>query len=131
MACLRFKTKTAEEWTEANPTLRLGVMGLEVDDETDEIGLGKLGDGVTAWNDLAYFNPAVDVALVVTHFGAPDDITVPSSEAVTEYAHPLVTPATHIDDPTGAVTDQDDEARAAIGTILDALEAAGIVEPAA
>lgn len=51
--------------------------------------------------------------------------------AMEAYAHPLVTPATHIDDPTGAATDQDDEARAAIADILDALEAAGIVEPAA
>lgn len=33
----------------------------------------------------------------------------------------------HIADPVGAATDQDDEARAAIADILDALEAAGIL----
>lgn len=32
----------------------------------------------------------------------------------------------HIDDPTGAATDQDDEARAAIASIIDALETFGI-----
>lgn len=36
------------------------------------------------------------------------------------------TPVTHIADPSGAVTDQDDEARAAIALIIDALEAFGI-----
>lgn len=36
------------------------------------------------------------------------------------------TAAAHIADPAGAVTDQDDEARAAIGSIIDALEAFGI-----
>ena len=40
------------------------------------------------------------------------------------------TAAAHIADPAGAVTDQDDEARTAIGAILDALEAFGIVEAA-
>lgn len=36
------------------------------------------------------------------------------------------TQAAHIADPSGAVTDQDDEARTAIAAILDALEAFGI-----
>lgn len=36
----------------------------------------------------------------------------------------------HIADPAGAATDQDDEARAAIASILDALEEFGIVLPA-
>jgi hypothetical protein len=40
------------------------------------------------------------------------------------------TAAANIPDPTGAVTDTDDEARAAIVLILNALEAFGIVLPA-
>lgn len=40
------------------------------------------------------------------------------------------TEAAHIADPAGAVTNQDDEARAAIAAILNALEAFGIVAPA-
>lgn len=38
------------------------------------------------------------------------------------------TPASHIGDPAGAAVDQDDEARAAIVSILNALEAFGIAE---
>lgn len=41
-----------------------------------------------------------------------------------------LTAATHIDDPTGAATDTDDEARAAIVLILNALESAKIVAAA-
>lgn len=55
---LRLRRGTAEQWTEANPVLRLGEQGYE----TDTVQLVgnicyhqfKIGDGTTAWNDLPY-----------------------------------------------------------------------------
>ena len=41
---------TAADWTSNNPILTLGEFGYETD--TDDL---KIGDGVTAWNDLSYF----------------------------------------------------------------------------
>ena len=46
---LQNRRDTASAWTSANPTLAAGEMGLETD--TSKF---KLGDGVTAWNSLAY-----------------------------------------------------------------------------
>lgn len=46
------KRKTAAEWESENPILRDGEFGL-VTDGTDGEWL-KVGDGVTAWNSLAY-----------------------------------------------------------------------------
>lgn len=52
--------------------------------------------------------------------------------ALTVASHPVASgvQAAHINDPSGSVTDQDDEARAAIVSILNALEAFGIVAAA-
>lgn len=41
----------AAQWQQYNPVLLAGEAGVEVD-----TGLFKIGDGVTAWNDLAYAN---------------------------------------------------------------------------
>lgn len=46
---LRSDAFTAAEWTANNPILQLGELGSEKD--TNKI---KVGDGVTAWNDLPY-----------------------------------------------------------------------------
>lgn len=46
---LQNRRDIASAWTSANPTLAAGEMGLETD--TSKF---KLGDGVTAWNSLAY-----------------------------------------------------------------------------
>lgn len=43
---------TAAQWVTANPILLQGEPGWEID--TD---LMKIGDGVTAWNNLGYFSP--------------------------------------------------------------------------
>lgn len=45
-------------WTKNNPTLSLGEPGFEVD--TYKL---KIGDGATAWNDLAYFGGDFTVSL--------------------------------------------------------------------
>ncbi len=47
---IQIRRGTAAQWTAANPVLAQGEMGLETD-----TGKVKFGDGVTAWNSLAYF----------------------------------------------------------------------------
>jgi len=49
---LTLRRDTAANWTSANPTLAQGEPGFE----TDTLNL-KVGDGATAWNDLAYYTP--------------------------------------------------------------------------
>jgi len=46
---LQNRRDVASAWTSANPTLAAGEMGLETDTSK-----WKMGDGVTAWNSLAY-----------------------------------------------------------------------------
>lgn len=46
---VQFRRGLAANWTSANPTLAQGEMGIELD--TD---LFKIGDGLTAWNDLGH-----------------------------------------------------------------------------
>lgn len=48
---IQLRNDTAANWTAANPVLAAGEFGTEND--TD---LFKKGDGITAWNDLAYAN---------------------------------------------------------------------------
>ena len=68
-ALIRLRRGTAEEWTAANPTLKLGEPGFE----TDTFKL-KIGDGKAAWSVLPYI---VNEALI--------------QQAVTEYlnTHPI------------------------------------------
>ena len=46
---LQVRRGTAVEWTAANPILMVGELGVEQDG-----GQWKLGDGLLAWNSLAY-----------------------------------------------------------------------------
>ena len=46
---IQLRRGLASEWTVANPTLYTGEPGIETD-----TGKFKIGDGVTAWNDLRY-----------------------------------------------------------------------------
>jgi hypothetical protein len=48
---VRWKRGTAADWASANPVLRLAEPGWETD-----TGKFKVGDGITAWNDLDYVN---------------------------------------------------------------------------
>lgn len=47
---IQLRRDTAANWTSANPTLAQGEIGIE----TDTLKL-KIGDGVTAWSSLAYY----------------------------------------------------------------------------
>jgi hypothetical protein len=46
---IQLRRGIAAEWTSANPTLAAGEFGFETD-----TGKAKIGNGVTAWNSLAY-----------------------------------------------------------------------------
>lgn len=46
---IQIRRGTAAQWTSANPTLAAGEWGFETDTKK-----GKIGDGTTAWNSLAY-----------------------------------------------------------------------------
>jgi hypothetical protein len=46
---IQLRNDTAANWISANPILAQGEMGIETDTRKF-----KIGDGVTAWNSLAY-----------------------------------------------------------------------------
>jgi hypothetical protein len=46
----------AADWTTQNPTLEQFEIGQEFDNGV--YGKSKLGDGLTAWNDLDYWSPS-------------------------------------------------------------------------
>ena len=52
-ATVQLRRDTAANWTANNPTLLAGEVGFETDTKR-----AKLGDGVTAWNSLAYIDPS-------------------------------------------------------------------------
>ena len=54
MATILLRRDTAANWQSVNPVLAQGELGVETD-----TGKAKLGDGTTAWNDLAYFKDVV------------------------------------------------------------------------
>lgn len=49
---IKFRRATAARWTAENPILDEGEPGIEIN-----TGRLKVGDGVTRWQDLKYFNP--------------------------------------------------------------------------
>ena len=60
-----FRHGTAAEWATVNPTLEAFEPGFEAD-----TGRMKIGDGVTAWNDLAgWISPDVQAALAAVQSG--------------------------------------------------------------
>ena len=65
MAVIQFKRGTAEALARVNPILAVGEPGFV----TDENRL-KIGDGVTAWNDLPYIGED-EVVNAQTHYDFP------------------------------------------------------------
>jgi hypothetical protein len=65
MATLQLKRGTAARWSELNLVLAAGEPGFV----TDENRL-KIGDGITAWNDLPYIGEN-DVINAQTHYDFP------------------------------------------------------------
>lgn len=64
----KFKRGTAARWAEVNPILAQGEPGFVYD--TNSL---KIGDGITAWNDLPY---VVGKSEVVNYFTAEDFPTI-------------------------------------------------------
>jgi hypothetical protein len=64
---IQFKRGTAERWEELNPVLEVGEPGLVIGG--DKLKL-KIGDGVTAWNDLDYYGED-NVVNAQTHYEFP------------------------------------------------------------
>ena len=52
---IQLRRDSATNWTNVNPTLAHGEVGIETD--TNMI---KIGDGSTSWTSLQYFSPDVD-----------------------------------------------------------------------
>ena len=61
---IQIRRGTASQWTSANPTLASGEWGFETDTKK-----GKIGDGVTAWNSLAYVLGVGDIEGVTAGSG--------------------------------------------------------------
>lgn len=49
--------QTAADWSAANPVLSQFEIGIEVDPATGAYTKAKIGNGVTPWNSLQYFDP--------------------------------------------------------------------------
>ena len=61
---IQIRRGTASQWTSANPTLASGEWGFETDTKK-----GKIGDGSTAWNSLAYVLGVGDIEGVTAGSG--------------------------------------------------------------
>ena len=61
---IQIRRGTAAQWTSANPTLASGEWGFETDTKK-----GKIGDGATAWNSLAYVLGVGDIEGVTAGTG--------------------------------------------------------------
>jgi len=100
-------------------------------DNPDASGQAAVSQSIVVKND------ANEVVLTLRDDGdgnvslsLPGTLTITGDLSVSG-ASQIFTASSHIADPTGAATDQDDEARAAIASILDLLEEQGLMEPAA
>ena len=62
---IKFKRGTAARWNELNPVLVAGEPGFVTDENRF-----KIGDGVTAWNDLPYIDEG-EVFNANTHYDFP------------------------------------------------------------
>jgi len=67
---IQLRRDTAASWTSANPILAQGELGIETDGLNTTEVKRKIGDGVTAWNSLAYDHSAASVTSVAGKTGA-------------------------------------------------------------
>ena len=56
---IQFRRDSASDWTSANPILAEGEIGVELDTK-----LYKIGDGVTAWNSLGYYQLSPEITVL-------------------------------------------------------------------
>ena len=56
MTLIQLRRSTASQWSNANPVLAAGEIGLEIPPLSGQPVRVKVGDGTTAWNALSYSN---------------------------------------------------------------------------
>lgn len=66
---IQFRRDTTHSWAYHNPVLSAGEMGINTD-----TNLFKIGDGLTAWNDLDYVESSVAKATVQDAKDGTDDV---------------------------------------------------------
>ncbi len=92
MTHIQQRRDTASNWTSVNPVLYLGEVGWETDTRN-----AKLGDGVTAWNDLDYViePPSYPVTSVAGQTGAvlldKTDVGLSNVNNTSDLAKPIST----------------------------------------
>lgn len=62
---VQLRRGTADEWAGINPVLKPGEVGVDTSTSPQRI---KIGDGVTAWNDLGYSGGSEIPASTFTYF---------------------------------------------------------------
>jgi hypothetical protein len=78
---IQFRRGTVAQWSSANPTLAQGELGLETDS-----GFYKIGDGLTAWNSLAYGGLTGSNTITVATMSAQADPSAPAPDNLKFYA---------------------------------------------
>lgn len=93
----RVRRRSAANWTSLNEVLLESEIGRETDnDGTDQAPKIKIGDGVTAWNDLPYFTGDLTGVLLASAIdtdvtlAANSDAKIPSQKAVKTYVDQIV-----------------------------------------
>ena len=71
---IQVRRDTSENWSDTNPVLAEGEIGLEID-----TGLFKVGDGSTSWNDLSYYGTSYFALKHHTH--SINDIVIDSDKS--------------------------------------------------
>jgi len=74
---IQIRQGSAVQWIFANPVLLQGEFGLETDSRRV-----KLGNGVTAWNDLNTFPQVIGSRGVGSRFGPPNSVIAPTLNVV-------------------------------------------------
>ncbi len=96
---------TAQQWTDADPTLAAGEIGFETD-----TGQFKIGDGASAWSVLSYFKNIEDLGgnlddyILLSTKGQPDGVATLDQDGMVP-AGQVQNVIDQIDDHTNATTD--------------------------
>lgn len=75
MATIQHKRGTAVNWETVNPVLAVAEIGYDTTNQQI-----KIGDGATAWNDLAFVGAAVETVNYLEAFGNNAEVSIPGIE---------------------------------------------------
>ena len=115
---IQLRQDTAANWTSKNPVLKSIEPGVETD-----TGKSKIGDGLTAWADLSYWNPSGEDGAVASVFGRSGVVIAETGD----YSVAQITGAAPVASPafTGTVTVGGVELGSAAFQASSAFDAAG------